>query len=94
MIRQVFVVSARGGKYQGTPHDSQTPYLTSFLGLPGVTDVSFIYTERGCSAPRTRGDRRRVSPEPGLTAKETGVLAFACSKSLLRTCRTSTLRSS
>jgi FMN-dependent NADH-azoreductase len=41
----VFVVSARGGKYVGTPHDSQTPYLQSFLGFLGMTDVSFIYAE-------------------------------------------------
>ncbi|PLZ01457.1 FMN-dependent NADH-azoreductase [Burkholderia sp. WAC0059] len=43
--KKVFVVSARGGKYEGTPHDSQTPYLRSFLGFLGMTDVSFIYAE-------------------------------------------------
>ena len=43
--KKVFVVSARGGKYIGTPHDSQTPYLKSFLGFLGLTDVSFIYAE-------------------------------------------------
>ncbi|WP_321846304.1 FMN-dependent NADH-azoreductase [Paraburkholderia bannensis] len=43
--KKVFVVSARGGKYQGTAHDSQTPYLTSFLGFLGMTDVNFIYAE-------------------------------------------------
>ncbi|WP_250452350.1 NAD(P)H-dependent oxidoreductase [Caballeronia sp. ATUFL_M2_KS44] len=43
--KKVFVVSARGGKYVGTPHDSQTPYLQSFLGFLGMTDVSFIYAE-------------------------------------------------
>jgi FMN-dependent NADH-azoreductase len=43
--KKVFVVSARGGKYLGTPHDSQTPYLKSFLGFLGLTDVSFIYAE-------------------------------------------------
>ncbi|MGA3251183.1 MAG: NAD(P)H-dependent oxidoreductase, partial [Paraburkholderia sp.] len=45
MGKKVFVVSARGGKYLGTPHDSQTPYLKSFLGFLGLTDVSFIYAE-------------------------------------------------
>ncbi|MBU9562878.1 NAD(P)H-dependent oxidoreductase [Burkholderia multivorans] len=43
--KKVYVVSARGGKYAGTPHDSQTPYLRSFLGFVGMTDVSFIYAE-------------------------------------------------
>jgi FMN-dependent NADH-azoreductase len=43
--KKVFVVSARGGKYIGTPHDSQTPYLKSFLGFLGMTDVTFIYAE-------------------------------------------------
>ncbi|WP_250473142.1 NAD(P)H-dependent oxidoreductase [Caballeronia sp. GAFFF1] len=43
--KKVFVVSARGGKYVGTPHDSQTPYLKSFLGFLGMTDVNFIYAE-------------------------------------------------
>jgi FMN-dependent NADH-azoreductase len=39
------VVSARGGKYSGTPNDSQTPYLKAFLGFLGMTDVSFIFAE-------------------------------------------------
>ncbi|MBU9437965.1 NAD(P)H-dependent oxidoreductase [Burkholderia multivorans] len=43
--KKVYVVSARGGKYAGTPHDSQTPYLRSFLGFVGMIDVSFIYAE-------------------------------------------------
>lgn len=43
--KKVFVVSARGGKYQGTPNDTQTPYLKTFLGFLGMTDVTFIYAE-------------------------------------------------
>ncbi|ACR27631.1 FMN-dependent NADH-azoreductase [Burkholderia glumae] len=43
--KKVYVVSARGGKYFGTPNDTQTPYLKSFLGFIGLTDVSFIYAE-------------------------------------------------
>ncbi|MCC8404987.1 NAD(P)H-dependent oxidoreductase [Paraburkholderia sp. MMS20-SJTN17] len=43
--KKVHVVSARGGKYLGTPNDSQTPYLKSFLGFLGMTDVNFIYAE-------------------------------------------------
>ncbi|MGN6317661.1 FMN-dependent NADH-azoreductase [Trinickia sp.] len=43
--KKAYVVSARGGKYVGTPHDSQTPHIKSFLGLIGITDVEFIYAE-------------------------------------------------
>ncbi|KWF35427.1 FMN-dependent NADH-azoreductase [Burkholderia pseudomultivorans] len=43
--KKVHVVTARGGKYAGTPNDSQTPYLRTFLGFVGMTDVSFIYAE-------------------------------------------------
>ncbi len=43
--KKAYVVTARGGKYHGTPHDSQTPYLKSFLGFLGMTDVSFIHAE-------------------------------------------------
>jgi FMN-dependent NADH-azoreductase len=43
--KKVHVVSARGGKYVGTPGDTQTPFLTTFLGFLGMTDVNFIYAE-------------------------------------------------
>ncbi len=43
--KKVYVVSARGGKYLGTPNDTQTPYLKTFLGFLGMTDVEFIYAE-------------------------------------------------
>jgi FMN-dependent NADH-azoreductase len=43
--KKVYVVSARGGKYLGTPGESQTPYLKTYLGFLGMTDVTFIYAE-------------------------------------------------
>jgi FMN-dependent NADH-azoreductase len=43
--KKAFVVAARGGKYAGTANDTHTPYLRSFLGFIGITDVSFIYAE-------------------------------------------------
>lgn len=43
--KKVYVVSARGGKYAGTPNDSQTPFLRSFLGFLGMTDVTLIFAE-------------------------------------------------
>ena len=43
--KQVIVLAARGGVYQGTPYDSQTTYLQSVFGLMGMTDVKFVYAE-------------------------------------------------
>ncbi|CAM2155062.1 FMN-dependent NADH:quinone oxidoreductase [Pararobbsia alpina] len=43
--KKVFVVTARGGQYVGTPDDTHTPYLRMFLGFLGMTDVNFIYAE-------------------------------------------------
>jgi len=43
--KQVVVLAARGGMYQGTPLDSQTSYLQSIFGLMGVTDIQFVYAE-------------------------------------------------
>lgn len=43
--KKAYIVSARGGKYVGTPFDSQTPHIKAFLGLIGITDVEFIYAE-------------------------------------------------
>ncbi|CAB3803024.1 FMN-dependent NADH-azoreductase [Paraburkholderia ultramafica] len=43
--KQVYVVAARGGKYLDTPTDSQTPFLKTFLGFLGMTDVTFVYAE-------------------------------------------------
>ena len=68
--KKVIVVSARGGKYSGTPNDSQTPYPDAFLGFLGMTDVSFIFAEglamgrtrrRRCVGYGPRLDRRAVS---------------------------------
>ena len=43
--KPVYIVAARGGLYAGTPADSQTPFLTTFLGFIGLKDVRFIYAE-------------------------------------------------
>lgn len=44
--KQAYVLAARGGAYQGTPADTQTPYLKTFLGFIGITDVTFVYAEK------------------------------------------------
>lgn len=43
--RPVYVLAARGGRYAGTPQDSQTPFIRSFLGFLGLKDVHFVYAE-------------------------------------------------
>ena len=43
--KQAYVFAARGGLYQGTPRDTQTPYVREFLGFLGITDVRFVYAE-------------------------------------------------
>jgi FMN-dependent NADH-azoreductase len=43
--KKVFIVMARGGQYVGSPDDTHTSYLQTFLGFLGMTDVTFIYAE-------------------------------------------------
>lgn len=44
-IARATVISTRGGRYAGTPQDTQTPYLRQVLGFLGVGDIDFIYAE-------------------------------------------------
>jgi FMN-dependent NADH-azoreductase len=43
--KRVYVFAARGGKYSGTPLDTQTAYVRDFLGFLGMTDTEFVYAE-------------------------------------------------
>lgn len=43
--RKVYVFAARGGFYQGTPAELQTPFVTTFLNFIGLKDVEFVYAE-------------------------------------------------
>jgi FMN-dependent NADH-azoreductase len=43
--KKAYVFAARGGLYAGTPLDSQTGYVRSFLGFLGIGDVEFVYAE-------------------------------------------------
>jgi FMN-dependent NADH-azoreductase len=43
--KKVYVLAARGGKYAGTPLDSQTDYIRAFFGFLGMTDIEFVYAE-------------------------------------------------
>jgi FMN-dependent NADH-azoreductase len=43
--KKVYVALTRGGLYRNTPADTQVPYLKTFFGFIGLTDVQFIYAE-------------------------------------------------
>lgn len=43
--KKAIVCATRGGLYAGTPLDTQTTYIRTFLGFLGITDVEFIYAE-------------------------------------------------
>ncbi|HEX4913250.1 MAG TPA: NAD(P)H-dependent oxidoreductase [Vicinamibacterales bacterium] len=43
--RKLVVFAARGGKYQGTPADTQTGYVRSFFNFIGIDDIEFVYAE-------------------------------------------------
>lgn len=52
--KRAIVFATRGGLYAGTPHDSQTAYMKTFLGFLGITDVDFVYAEE-----LARGDAKK-----------------------------------
>ncbi len=43
--KRVHVFTARGGRYAGQPHDTQTPYVRDFLAFVGLSDVRFVHAE-------------------------------------------------
>ncbi|WP_333608680.1 FMN-dependent NADH-azoreductase, partial [Arsukibacterium sp.] len=43
--KPVVILATRGGIYQGTAADSQTPFLTTFFNFIGLTQLHFVYAE-------------------------------------------------
>lgn len=43
--RKIVVFAARGGRYAGTPKDTQTGHVRDFLSFVGIDDVQFVYAE-------------------------------------------------
>jgi len=43
--KRAYVFAARGGRYAGTPRDTQSAYVRDFLSFVGVSDVEFVYAE-------------------------------------------------
>ena len=51
---KAYVFAARGGRYQGTPRDSQVPYMREVLGLLGVGEIEFVFAEGLAISPQAR----------------------------------------
>jgi FMN-dependent NADH-azoreductase len=75
--KKVYVFAARGGMYAGTPNETQTPYLRTYLGFIGMSDVSFVYAEglaiseasKQQGVARAQADvDRLIAPAPDLAA--------------------------
>jgi FMN-dependent NADH-azoreductase len=70
--KKVYVFAARGGIYAGTPNDTQTPFIRTYLSFLGMSDIEFIYAEglaiseaskeKGIARAQARIDRL-VQPE-------------------------------
>lgn len=43
--KKAIVVQTRGGIHRNQPTDTLTPYLQTFLGFVGITDVQFVFAE-------------------------------------------------
>lgn len=43
--KKAIVVQTRGGIHRNMPTDTLTPYLQTFLGFVGITDVQFVFAE-------------------------------------------------
>ncbi len=43
--KRAIVFATRGGKYFGTPLDTQTDYMKTFLAFLGIEDTQFVYAE-------------------------------------------------
>lgn len=43
--KKAYVFASRGGRYAGTPKDTQTGYVRDFLHLIGIDSVTFVYAE-------------------------------------------------
>lgn len=64
--KPVVVFATRGGVYQGTPMDSQTPFLTSFFNFVGLKDLHFVYAE-GLNMGAEAADKALTAAKTRLT---------------------------
>lgn len=43
--KSAVIMATRGGKYAGTPADTQSQFIKNVLGFVGIEDVNFVYAE-------------------------------------------------
>lgn len=43
--KRAVILTSRGGIHKNTPTDLVTPFMSTFLGFIGMTDVQFVYAE-------------------------------------------------
>jgi FMN-dependent NADH-azoreductase len=67
--KQVYVVFARGGVHRGQPSDTQTAYMTTWLGFLGLTDVELVFAEGLDMGPEAQAQ--------GLASARTQIAALA-----------------
>jgi FMN-dependent NADH-azoreductase len=54
--KQAYVFATRGGRYAGTPRDTETQYLRDVLSLLGISEVHFVFAEGLAMGPATKED--------------------------------------
>ena len=52
--KRAVVFATRGGRYAGTPLDTQAPYLRNVLAFLGLGEASFVFAEGLALAPEAR----------------------------------------
>lgn len=57
--RPLYVLAARGGRYQGTEMDTQTPLVRMFFNMLGIRDIRFTYAE-GLALGEAQAERSRA----------------------------------
>ncbi|MEO1827837.1 MAG: FMN-dependent NADH-azoreductase [Pseudomonas sp.] len=61
--RKVYVVTARGARYVGSPLDFQAPHVRQLLGFIGITDVEFVNVEGQSMGPEEAAKGRAEADE-------------------------------
>ena len=67
--KEVVIIAARGGMYQGTEKDSQSQYLNDVFNFVGLSDIRFIYAE-GLNMPEKELRLAKAAEQMEKTAAE------------------------
>jgi FMN-dependent NADH-azoreductase len=52
--KKAYVFATRGGRYSGTPADTQSGFVRQFLAFVGIDDVEFVYAEGLAISPAAK----------------------------------------